>query len=120
MPKTKLEQSISHRKKRSGILVPILEDRLRYPLEIEDDADARFLYELALKQIARGQDRHNVPKFSPSSLASCIRQVYLKRNFQDYDLVPVRLPKTEPNYYFMKGDWTHMMWQFALYGLHRE
>ena len=55
--------------------------------------------------------------FSPSGLASCLRRVYLSKNWKELGLTRVELPAIEPHYYFFTGDFIHLKWQFALYKL---
>lgn len=123
MPSTKTEQRIKHKKKRKGILVPLIEDYLlHHPIRIEDDLDIAFMVDL----MKRGQEREEERKkdgpgvFSPSALASCLRHVYLNRHWQEEGLVRLKEPRAEANYYFSKGDEIHRLWQLAAWKMHRH
>jgi hypothetical protein len=117
---TTIEKQLSHRNRRSGVLVPLLEDLLTKPLEIENNLDAAFIYDLTLKQIEREKRRSLKESYSPSSLATCLRQVHLVRYWEELGIIFRRPIKIEPNFYFLTGDWLHMKWQFALYKLNQR
>lgn len=95
----------------------MIENRLRHPLNIDDEHDAKFIYDLVRKQSEREQERREFRRYSPSQLASCLRQVYLKRN---YDGPRKRETRIEPNFYFLTGDWLHLKWQYVLYRMDKE
>jgi hypothetical protein len=65
-----------------------------------------------------GYDRNEMV-FSPSSLAKCLRKVYLSKKHQDLGLHRVELPSINAHSYFFEGDWKHLKWQFALYKLNK-
>jgi hypothetical protein len=60
------------KRKAKGILVPILEQILERPLEIEDDEDIAFMLKL-MQERARPREKG---VFSPSMLSSCMRKSY--------------------------------------------
>lgn len=110
-----------HRRKRSGILVPMLEDLMQSPVGIDDNEDINFLNILLRKMLARERERktgQNV--FSPSSLSACLRKVYLTRHAEILGIERMRSTKVQPNFYFLKGNWIHVQWQFALWKLERK
>jgi len=114
---TQTEIRLSQKRKRKGILVPLLEDLLQKPLEIENSRDADFIHILMLKQIEREERRSLNGMYGPSSLAGCLRQVYLARNHKEHDIKRVAHLRIEPNFYFLTGNWLHIKWQFALFKL---
>lgn len=117
---TATEKLLSHRNKRSGLLVPLLEDLLTRPVEIDNLYDAAWLHTLMRKQHEREQDRMLDKVFSPSSLASCMRQVHLAKNYDKLGVKRQIPMKMEPNFYFLTGNWLHLKWQFALYKLDQK
>jgi hypothetical protein len=116
MARTLAEKQISHARKRQGILVPLLEDFMRRPVNIESHEDVGFLKFLLGTMAERERRRSYDGKvFSPSSLASCLRQVYLSRHHEELG-IPKRIPlRVEPNFYFLNGNFLHIKWQFALF-----
>jgi PD-(D/E)XK nuclease superfamily len=117
---TATEKLLSHRNKRSGVLVPLLEDLFTRPVEIENLKDAAWLHRLMQEQLHREEIRSLDKVFSPSSLANCLRQVHLAKNYDKLGIkrqIPVRV---EPNFYFLTGNWLHMKWQYALYKLNQR
>lgn len=115
-----VEKAIKHTRRRKGILVPLIEDFLRKPVNIEGDDDVEFLTEL-FEKMAEREDRRRTPEskvFSPSSLASCLRQVYLQKHHESLGIPASLKPRIEPNYYFLTGNFTHIKWQFLLYKMH--
>lgn len=116
---TKLEKQIrSTRAQSSTVLVHKLNELLKMPIGVENDADATFLYALAMKQVEREAVRKSGNGvYSPSGLASCLRHVYLGKNWKQLGLDRVELPAIEAHYYFLTGDFIHLKWQFALYKL---
>lgn len=121
MTKTLTEKQISHARRRKGVLVPLLEDFMRRPVNIESADDVKFLTGL-LATMAEREDRRRDPDtrvFSPSALASCLRQVYLKKHHTALEIPAVTLPRVEPNFYFLNGNFLHVKWQFALHKLEK-
>ncbi|SRR6266542_1351852 len=114
------EKLLSHRNRRKGILVPLLEDLLLSPVNIETLEDSKWLYALAMRQGNREQERNLKNYYSPSALASCIRQVYLSRNHKQLGIKRVRKVGVNLNYIFSLGNWTHIRLQFALYKLNKK
>jgi hypothetical protein len=109
---------IADRAQSKGILVPKLNEILKYGVGIENEEDAEFLHTLAMKQVARERERKTGDGvYSPSGLASCLRRVYLAKNWQKMNLTRVELPAIEPHYYFLTGDFIHLKWQFAMWKL---
>jgi hypothetical protein len=118
--KTPLEKRlISSRAQSSGILVPKLNEILASGVvKIETEADADFLHMLSMKQVQREDERKTGDGvYSPSGLASCLRRVYLSKNWQRLGLTRVELPAVEPRFYFLTGDFIHLKWQFAMWKL---
>src|SRR5215831_4845937 len=105
MAATQTEIRLSQRRKRKGVLVPLLEDLLQKPLEIEDTRDANFIHSLVIKQIERERRRSLNGMYGPSSLASCLRQVYLAKNFKRLGIKKLAHLRIEPHFYFLTGDW---------------
>lgn len=127
MTPTRLEREIiqKRREKDKGqILVPMLHELLKGKVEIETEDDAAFIHLLNLRGIERERMRqqgyeNNEMVFSPSSLAKCLRKVYLSKKHQDLGLERVELPAIGAHSYFFTGDWIHLKWQFALYKLNK-
>jgi hypothetical protein len=97
--------------------VPLLEERMRQPVDVEDDKDIEFIRFLMWKKAMREKERKEKKLYSPSQLASCLRQVYMSRNYTGPRMKQTRV---EPNFYFMTGDWLHVKWQFVLHKMSRE
>lgn len=119
MPRTPTEKRlIGERAQSSGILVPKLNEILKYGVGIESEADADFLHMLAMKQVLRENERKTGDGvYSPSGLASCLRQVYLRKNWQKLGLTRIEGTAIEPHFYFLTGDFIHLKWQFAMWKL---
>jgi hypothetical protein len=100
--------------------VPLLEDLLTRPVEIRHINDAAWLHTLMRKQLEREKTRGLDKVFSPSSLASCLRQVHLAKNYDKLGIKRQIPMKMEPNFYFLTGNWLHLKWQFALYKLDQK
>ena len=125
---TRLEREIQQARRleaKKQILVPMLHDLLRSgKIEIETEQDAAFLYDLNMRGIEREALRkqgyeNNEMVFSPSSLAKCLRKVYLSKKHQDMGLERVGEHDLNAQSYFFTGDWIHLKWQFALYKLNQ-
>ena len=114
------ETNIRYRRKRSGLLVPLLEDLLREPLRIENEEDVEFIETLLNKGIEREQRRNTRPVFSPSAMAACLRQVYLTRHHSELGISKLKSMRMEPNFYFLTGEWLHIKWQFACHRLSQK
>lgn len=99
------------RAKMRGILVPILEELLEYEVIPEDEDDFRFMDMLVR---ARALPRRK-GVFSPSMLGACMRQAY----FAKRDVERHRAPNTRANGYFIKGNFIHFQWQFAMWKAHK-
>ena len=117
---TQAEKILSHQKRRNGLLVPILEDYLMKPLNVDDSDDAAVVRNLMLKQKWKDEARKEKKVYSPSSLSSCLRQVYFSRNYKDLDIKRKKSTRMEVNYYFLTGNFTHMKWQYALYKMNKD
>lgn len=120
MPTNKTQQMIRHKRKRSGVLVPLLEDLFHKPVEIDDEEDIDFLTGLLQRSMERQKDRTLAPKFSPSQLSECLRYVYLLKHHKALGITKQGLVRIEPNFYFFNGNFLHLKWQFALHKLHRK
>ena len=118
VPRTLSEKRIIQKRRAQGILVPLLEEMFRKPVGIDTPEDAAWMHRLMEKAIEREKVRKiEEGVFSPSSLASCIRKVYLTKNWKKLGFERIEVPRIEPNGYFFKGDMVHLQWQFALYKL---
>src|SRR3954447_18148289 len=106
MPTSKTEKQIRHLRTRSGILVPLIEDFMRKPVNIESTADVDFIRKLTVKMQIREFNRSIGDKsvYSPSALASCLRHVYLLRHAQGLGIERKPQPRMEANFYFLKGN----------------
>jgi hypothetical protein len=111
MARTATEARIVEKRKAKGIVVPILEQILERPLEIEDDEDIAFMLKL-MQERARPREKG---VFSPSMLSSCMRKSYFAKTGQEKKWA--KSPRT--NAYFIDGNFRHLKWQFALWKAHR-
>jgi hypothetical protein len=93
-------------------LRPILEQLLEEECNPEDEEDFRFLDHLVR---ARANPRTK-GVFSPSMLGSCVRQAYFAKTGEEQH----KAHSTQTNGYFLKGNFTHLQWQFALWKAHRK
>lgn len=114
------EKNVNHRRRRSGILVPLLEDLLREPLRVQTRADRNFIMRLLEKQAEREEARANSPVFSPSALSACLRKVYLTRHADELGIARLKSTRIEPNFYYLTGEWLHIKWQFACWKLQNK
>ena len=89
------------------------------PVRIEGEGDAEFVRMLVLKQIDREKKRSLNKVYSPSSLANCLRQVYLAKHYEELGIKRMMPTKIEPNFYFLNGEWLHMKWQYALWKMNK-
>ena len=120
MPTNKTQTLIRHKRKRSGILVPLMEDLFQSPVEIDDEVDIDFITNTLTTMMERQKARHGRPVFSPSQLSECLRYVYLLKHHKSLDIVRARAVRVEPNFYFFNGNFLHLKWQFALHKLDRH
>src|SRR5689334_11975274 len=100
---SQLEKLIRHQRTRSGILVPMLEDLFRAPVEIENEADVKWIANVLRMQLARNDSRNSQPVFSPSQLAECLRYVYLLKHSKELGIDRSKSIRIEPNFYFFNG-----------------
>lgn len=116
---TQLEKSIiQERRNKHNVILPLLHELMKRPLNIDSELDAQFLFQLSMRSVERERMRkEGTGVYSPSSLAKCIRKVYLSKNWQELGLERVELPALEPHYYFLTGDFIHLKWQFAFWRL---
>ena len=118
MPRTLSEGRIIQKRRAQGKLVPLLEEMFRSPVRVENKTEAEWLARLVEKGLWREELRQiGEGVFSPSSLASCLRKVYLSKNWKKLGFERVQVPRIDANGYFTKGDFVHLQWQFALYKL---
>lgn len=117
---TATEKLLSHRKKRKGVLVPLLEDLFTRPVEIENMYDAAWVHSLMRKTLKREEERSLNRVYGPSNLASCLRQVHLAKNHEELGIKRQTPTSIQPNFYFNTGNWLHLKWQFALYKLDKK
>ena len=120
MARTRTEDAIRHQQRRGGILLPMIEDLFKQPIEIESQDDIDFIVLLLESQMTRQQDRTSNPLFSPSQLAECLRYVYLLKNHKELEIPKLASVRIEPNFYFFNGNWLHIKWQFALFKLAKK
>jgi hypothetical protein len=104
---TATEKRIIEKRKAKGILVPILEQILERPLEIEDQEDIAFMLHL-MRERAKPREKG---VFSPSMLSSCMRKSYFAKTGQEKRWA--KSPRT--NAFFLDGNFRHLKWQFALW-----
>lgn len=89
---------------------------MRKPVNIDSQEDADWISGLIDRMVEREQTRLKGDKvFSPSALASCLRQVYLLKHAADLEIKTVKSTRVESNFYFLNGNFLHLKWQFALY-----
>jgi len=119
MPRTRTEKLIRHKRRRNGILVPLLEDLFQRPVEIESDEDVAWITGVLEQMVARQHARTNAPLFSPSQMASCLRYVYLLKHHKELGISKTSSARIEPHFYFFNGNFLHLKWQFALYKLEK-
>lgn len=98
--------------KTGAVLVPILENLLEEECIPEDEEDFEFIDMLMRK---RAEPRAK-GVYSPSMLGSCVRQAYFAKRGERKVLA--HNPQT--NGYFLKGNFIHFQWQFALWKAHRK
>src|SRR6266496_4410107 len=110
MARTKLEKEISHRNRRKGTLVPLLEDLFTKPVEIESKEDVEWITALLERMVERGEKRKGQPLYSPSQLSSCLRHVYLLKHRNELGLVRVGSKSASAHYYFFNGNFLHLKW----------
>jgi len=114
MSPTPTERTLINRRKaadRGDVLVPLLERLLENEVIPEDEEDFRFLDMLVRVRAIPRQSG----VFSPSMLGSCMRQAWLsKRGTPKH-----RSQSPQMNGYFLKGNFIHFQWQFALWKAHR-
>lgn len=111
---TQTEEYLKSRKRSdtSGtLLVPLIEQFMKNPVEVEDEEDFDYLLKLIS---ARSRPRVK-GVYSPSMLASCLRQTYFSKIGQKR----YRAPKIETSSYFLNGNFLHYKWQFVLWKMHR-
>lgn len=94
------------------MLVPLLEELLELDTSTGPSTpdDFRFM-DMLIK--ARALPRRK-GVFSPSMLGSCVRQAYFAK--RDVDKHSAANPQTHG--YFLKGNFVHLQWQFALWRAH--
>ena len=112
-----LQNRLSHRAKRKGVLVPLLEDLFQNPVEIESEQDVEFLTRLLRTMVERQKRRGSAPLYSPSQLASCLRYVYLLKHHREHGISRQKPTRVQPNFFFFNGNFLHLKWQFALWKL---
>jgi PD-(D/E)XK nuclease superfamily len=113
---TSVEKLIRRKRNRKGVLVPMIEEFMERPVDIESPEDVNFLTQLAMR-VAR---REHGKVFSPSQLGSCLRRVYLGRNHKQEGIIPQTSVAVEPHYYFLNGNFLHLKWQFVLYKMQKK
>lgn len=112
---TPTERQILNRRKgaKSGdVLVPILERLLENEVIPETPEHFRFM-DMLVK--ARALPRRK-GVFSPSMLGSCMRQAWLAKRGTEKHLSA----DSQRNGYFLKGNFVHLQWQFAMWKAHEQ
>lgn len=107
---TPTEKRILQKRKSAAtgaILVPILEELLTNEVEPEDEEDFNFL-DMLLR--VRSTPRSS-GVFSPSMLGSCMRQAWFAKRGEEKH----KAQSASTNGYFLKGNFTHFQWQFAMW-----
>jgi hypothetical protein len=94
-----------------AVLIPILEELLEKPVEIEDEEDFRFMDMLVRARAVRREKG----VYSPSMLGACVRKAYFSKRGEKR--LPMMSPQTHG--YFLHGNFIHLKWQFALWKAHR-
>lgn len=93
------------------LILPLMEEFLEKPVDVKDKKDKQFLSDLI--------EARAVPRrggiYSPSMLASCVRQVY----FTKTKVKKVKTYRTASNAIFLDGDFRHFKWQFVIWKMHR-
>lgn len=121
MSPTNLEKQLRHERRERGVLVPLIENFMRHPVEIESQDDVEWLTHLLEIMVERQDRRIGDDKvFSPSALASCMRHVYLLRHHKKLNIEKLATVRIEPNYYFLTGNFLHLKWQFALHKMEQR
>jgi hypothetical protein len=121
MPSTnKTLEILKQRSQRTGVLVPLLEDFMTKPVNIKSEKDVQFLTDLLKTMAERERRRDERRMYSPSSLAQCLRKVYLLRHHEQLEIKYLRPLRREPNFYFLNGNFLHLKWQFAMWKMERH
>lgn len=108
----------SGRVQRDTWLVSRINDLMKSPIGVDTVEDVEFLTALSMKIVKREEQRKSGGNvYSPSGLASCLRQVYLRAHWKELGYERVELPAIEPHFYFLTGDFIHLKWQFVLWKL---
>ena len=115
MAQTLVEKAIRQRRHSTGVLVPLIEWYMQNPVEITSHSDVRWMAKLFAQTMKRERERKDNPVFSPSSLASCLRQVYFTRHHKELEIPPLHVPRLEPQGYFLHGSFLHFKWQYVLF-----
>lgn len=87
------------------------------PVNLDDGRDVQWLRWLFEQQLSRDERRRDSEDkvFSPSSLSACLRQVYFFKNHEELGIQWSFLPRMEPNFFFLHGNFLHVKWQYVLY-----
>lgn len=118
MARTNTEQNIVHDRNAKGVLVPLIQELMKDNVGVDTPEDAEFMHALMMKGVVREQERTTkMLRFSPSALASCMRKVYLSRNYKVHEIEKVRIIRPSANSIFLNGDFLHLKWQFVIYKL---
>ena len=118
--KTQTEAAIRHRKKSSGILVPMIEEFMRSPVNIEDERDLDFLEKLHRRMKTAGEPAQGAEGRLLSLRSGILSAPGLPSPpFQGaWDLYQHQL-RPDPNFYFLTGNFLHLKWMFVLYKMER-
>lgn len=120
MSPTRLEKTITQRRRSQGIIRPLLEELFMGQVRIEDQDDIDFINHTATKMALREAERKDNLVFSPSGLASCLRRVYLGRHWKALGLERVELPNVEAHGIFSEGDFRHLQYHFYMHKLDKH
>lgn len=110
-PVEELIKQLRKSKESGAILVPLIEEFLRKPCDVEDKLDRKYLRDLVK---TRSRPR-KVGVYSPSQLASCVRQVYFTKTGKERN----KVTRIASSGYFLDGNFRHFKWQFVLWKMHR-
>lgn len=118
---TRVEESLRHKRSRSGLIVPLVEDWHReFPNEHWDADDVAFLEDLMTRVSKREGQRGLVKVYSPSALGSCLRQAFLLRHYEELGIPKKFAKKIDTHFYFNNGTWLHLKLQVRFHQLEKQ
>jgi len=112
------EKRLQQLSKRSGVLVPLIEDYHRaFGRHHWDSDDIEWLHYLMERISRRENERNTEAVYSPSGLGGCLRQSFFAKNFKELGIPRKFLKKVETHFYFENGTWVHLKLQVMIYKL---